>query len=245
MRRARESRANAEKEILSSTSEDVCELWTGQEIVRELGNPEGMKDLILLENPITIDNPRQSTQDETIESKRVLDIASAYSNRILAPNDIDEEDLINISNGAPNIALNVRNSTASRKELIALAVVGTVLQIGGLIFPAITTYFLKWRKGGSAIAGYGYPCFATGTIAVIVGVVFCGRVIEGSTTEHEFDLSRSRDTGRVQVMRLQRACTVSDQHFPSYAIFNSPQDSRIRTSRLNRIDHRYKNVFYT
>ncbi|OAL57271.1 hypothetical protein IQ07DRAFT_462740, partial [Pyrenochaeta sp. DS3sAY3a] len=35
--RARESRANAEKEILSSTSPDVCELWNGQEVVRELG----------------------------------------------------------------------------------------------------------------------------------------------------------------------------------------------------------------
>lgn len=250
--RARESRANAEKEILSSTSADVCELWSGQEIVRELGNPEGMKDLILLREPIEIGvNSRRGrrrpyARDAETEPTRVLDITSAVSNNILTSRHIEDEELINISNGAPNIALNVRNSTASPRELIAFAVVGTLLQLGGLVFPAVTTYYLKWTKGGSAIAGYGYPCFATGTAAVIVGMIFCGRVIEGSTTEHEFGLSgRDLRLGGVQIMRLQRACTVSDQHFPSYAIFNSPEDIRIRTSRLNRVDYSRMAAFGT
>lgn len=36
--RARESRAVAEAELMSSTSNDVCELWNGQEIVRVMGS---------------------------------------------------------------------------------------------------------------------------------------------------------------------------------------------------------------
>lgn len=35
--RARESRAVPEAELLSSTSEEVCELWNGHEVVRVMG----------------------------------------------------------------------------------------------------------------------------------------------------------------------------------------------------------------
>lgn len=247
--RARESRANAEKEILSSTSEDVCELWSGHEIIRELGNPEGMKDLILVEKPVPLDpegrhrgpmdligGQREAQREQT----RVLDIHTAVTARVLRlrPDQLTltEEELLNISNGAPNIALNVRNSTASSRELVGWAVTSTILQLSALVFPAVTTYYWKWTKGGSVIAAYGYPCFAAGTIMVALGMIFCGRVIEGSTTEHEFIPILHPTKSRI--MRLQKACTVSDQHFPSYAIFNSPKDMRIRTSRLNNKSYR-------
>ena len=50
--RARENRATAEVELMSSTSHEVCELWNGQGIVRTMGRPQvqqiiylpGMKD---------------------------------------------------------------------------------------------------------------------------------------------------------------------------------------------------------
>ncbi|KAH8586804.1 hypothetical protein B0O99DRAFT_489413, partial [Bisporella sp. PMI_857] len=38
--RARASRAAAELEILSSTSDEVCELWNGHGIVRLMGSPQ-------------------------------------------------------------------------------------------------------------------------------------------------------------------------------------------------------------
>jgi hypothetical protein len=38
--RSRESRATAELELLTSTSDDVCELWNGHEIVRHVGVPD-------------------------------------------------------------------------------------------------------------------------------------------------------------------------------------------------------------
>jgi hypothetical protein len=45
--RARENLAAAEVELMSSTSEDVCELWNGSEIVRSLGSPP-VREFILL-----------------------------------------------------------------------------------------------------------------------------------------------------------------------------------------------------
>jgi hypothetical protein len=202
-----------------------------------------MKDLVLMEEPVKtgigFGRRRRYTSGPETEDTRVLDINSAVHIDILSPGLLmDDEHLVQISNGAPNIALNVRKSTASTKELVVCATLGTILQIGALVFPGVTTYHLKWTKGGSPIAGYGYPCFAIGTLAVTVGMIFCGRVIEGSTTEHEFAMRGVKEGTQPQLMRLQKACTVSDQHFPSFAIFNSPKDLRIRTSRLNNVSYR-------
>lgn len=45
LNRARESRATAEQELLSSTSDKVCELYDGNEVVRIFGQPD-MKEFI-------------------------------------------------------------------------------------------------------------------------------------------------------------------------------------------------------
>ncbi|RSL46578.1 hypothetical protein CEP54_013784 [Fusarium duplospermum] len=45
--RARESHSVAEQELLSSTSQNVCEMWSGQQIVRLIGNSDGMETLII------------------------------------------------------------------------------------------------------------------------------------------------------------------------------------------------------
>lgn len=46
--RARENRAVAEVELMSSTSHEVCELWNGQQIVRIMGSPE-IRELIRID----------------------------------------------------------------------------------------------------------------------------------------------------------------------------------------------------
>ena len=46
--RAREHKATAEVELMSSTSHDVCELWNGQAVVRMMGSPDVL-DLIYIE----------------------------------------------------------------------------------------------------------------------------------------------------------------------------------------------------
>lgn len=56
--RARENRSQAEVELMSSTSHDVCELWNGQQIVRIMGRPE-IVELIMLprKETRTLDGP--------------------------------------------------------------------------------------------------------------------------------------------------------------------------------------------
>ena len=47
--RARENRAAVEIELMSSTSQEVCEVWNGQGIVRALGKP-GIRQIIYIES---------------------------------------------------------------------------------------------------------------------------------------------------------------------------------------------------
>ena len=47
--RAMESPAMAELELLSSTSDEVCELWSGQAIVRVMGSPEILEVIFIKE----------------------------------------------------------------------------------------------------------------------------------------------------------------------------------------------------
>lgn len=47
--RARENRAATEVELLSSGSDEVCELWNGQAIVRTTGKPEILQIVYLPE----------------------------------------------------------------------------------------------------------------------------------------------------------------------------------------------------
>ncbi|KAF3026588.1 hypothetical protein E8E14_014233 [Neopestalotiopsis sp. 37M] len=223
--RARESQSDAEQELLSSTSNDVCELWSGHEVVRVMGQPAGMKTLI-------------------ISDKKVYDIKSALGRGVLERINIDNEDLDSLADAAPNLTLNIRNATAPAWELWTWAAVGTILQLIAVVIPGIATYVWQWPKAGVKVQDYGYPCFVIGTTFVVLGTMICGHVIEGITTEHKFTKGSLQDyryfglhesslRNDMQIVRLQRACTVSDQHFSSYAIFNEKGNHVIRTSRLN------------
>lgn len=143
-----------------------------------------------------------------------------------------------LSEAAPNLALNVKNATAKPFELWVCATLGVALQAVAVVFPGLATYHWKWEKAGTPVPAYGYPCFLIGTLLVITGVALCGHVIEGVTTEHHFS-AKTDGYGEVvkKVVRLQRSCTVSDQHFASFAIHNSPDDLDVRTSWLNKRDY--------
>ena len=180
--RARESRSTAEQELLSSTSSDVCELWSGQEIVRLIGNPQGMKTLICADDG------------------KVFDLHSAFGAGYLRltgrgglKGTQEEEVIVSLNNAAPNLALNVKNATAPAWELWIWAVVGVLLQAAALTVPGLATYRKlapppprlhssppmrsnsslgwNWEKAGSPIAVYGYPCFLAGTALVIAGTM--------------------------------------------------------------------------
>jgi hypothetical protein len=61
--RARESRAIVETELMSSTSNEVCELWNGEEVVRIMGEGPIREFIILLPESYEKNDSIRSSQD--------------------------------------------------------------------------------------------------------------------------------------------------------------------------------------
>lgn len=129
---------------------------------------------------------------------------------------------------APNISLNSHNQF-NRGELRVVAVIATILQFGVLVFCGLATYYpsLKFQKDDKAIQGYAFPCTATGTLTLVIGLLICSHVVESSTTEERYEPGPGR---RARMVWLQKTQTVSDQHFGSYAIFAADDRKLITTS---------------
>lgn len=136
----------------------------------------------------------------------------------------------NLDAPAPSLTLNVRNEL-SRGEFYLVAVLGTVLQLGVLLFSGYATYHpdlrSRWLKDENPAADYAFPCNAAGTLLLVTGMLICAHVVEGSTSE-----TRYRPVeGKARVVWLQKSGTVNDQAFESFAIFPRQPQTLITTSQ--------------
>ncbi|EPS43702.1 hypothetical protein H072_2310 [Dactylellina haptotyla CBS 200.50] len=83
--RARESKGEAELELMSSTSADVCELWNGETIVRTLGSPY-VTEVLWLEKTDSVQAIGPSTNSDGSDEDTLLDTQNEESRRaFLAP----------------------------------------------------------------------------------------------------------------------------------------------------------------
>ena len=78
--RARENRATAEVELMSSVSNEVCEMFNGNSIVRAIGKPRMAHFLLFPDPPVNTTNSTNSTNDCNIHT-----IKSATLGGLLTP----------------------------------------------------------------------------------------------------------------------------------------------------------------
>ena len=172
----------------------------------------------------------------TQQFQSVRDIAGAYKDRLLTVDPtVSEEEIRAISTEAPNLTLNVTGNIINAWELGLWTALGTALQSLVIAFPAVATYYTQWPRKGVPVTGYAYWCFVSGTLAMVTGLLICGRVVEASTIEHKFRTTANRTTTIRRIVRLQMDCNVSSQQFPDYAILNESNEGFIR-SRLGPRD---------
>ncbi|KAH9236329.1 hypothetical protein K456DRAFT_1945541, partial [Colletotrichum gloeosporioides 23] len=215
--RARESRLVSEQELLSSTSEEVCELWDGQQVVRVIG-AYGNSGTSFVES-----NGRIRNVSEALGSR---DARTLPDIRSLEKFGVDWGDT------TPNLTLNARNSITSAKEMWAWTFVGILLQAFAIIFAGLTTHYWEWSK--AAKTGYGFSCFCAGTILLVLGMAMCSHIIEGLTTEYTiYGGGPGRLCRRGEFFTLQQAMAIGDQRFPSCAVFLGNPDTPMRASRRN------------
>ncbi|KAH7309117.1 hypothetical protein B0I35DRAFT_441476 [Stachybotrys elegans] len=220
--RARESRSVVEQELLSSTSENVCELWNGQEIVRLVGSWDETSTLVVDQNG------------------DVSEMAHAWCDGRLEYSDHLRTELYvkSLTQRAPNIALNVSGSTVSMGILRTWTAIGLLVQMFAMAFPGIATYQQGWDKAGVPVAEYAYPCFLLGTVCLAIGLLLCGHIIEGATTERMFWVTEEGWKDGLMFFVLQQKKSVGDLQFPFCIILPAMDDGKFRLSSLNNNDYR-------
>ncbi|KAK2796930.1 hypothetical protein FQN50_009389 [Emmonsiellopsis sp. PD_5] len=169
--------------------------------------------------------------DEDEESKEQFPWLNAKEKELFLPRLIPSNCYVvrNTNTEAPNITLNIHNSVG-RNQLRVVAAIGTVVQLGILIYFGFVTYYprLSFPKDGDPVAGYAFPCAASGTALLVAGMLICSHVVESSTKEHRY---RVKKGWQAQIVWLQRNGIVNDQSFQSYAIFADSPRSIITTSQ--------------
>lgn len=190
--RAQEGGGNAEAELCSSTSRDVCELYNNGGITRVFGRP---KILEVVHDPTDPDFSKKAGlytfQEYTAinQGKKVWREGSTKLHGDLEPG-VDGKQPRHVeadfAQFAPNLSLNVGIKRNPKILFWAVAIAGAVLQAGVMIFAAAVTYYLRWETEGSEADGYACPLAITGTALVCGGIFYCAYLVGSSTKERVF-----------------------------------------------------------
>lgn len=229
VRRAREEQSLAEMELLSSTSSEVCEVWTGTQIVRIKGQcPPDMKDLVI------------TKQGLVLGMKEAWD-AGYFDCDELSAEEVGEE-LHHHDNAAPNLSLNVLGDPKQlAKTTLTFAIIGVFLQAGAVVSSWVVEHLLHLPGRGGQSSSYGNACYLVGTVLVSAGLLACAHVIEAATIEVILK-AKPEYKDSIAILRLQQSCKVGDQQLESTAVFNPFDNPNIHTSRWakdNSKKHRY------
>jgi ankyrin repeat domain-containing protein 50 len=233
--RTQEGRGAAEAELCSSTSSDVCELWNNGGITRVFGRPKILEFIF--------DQEAEKNQEtnlvfyESFSDGKEVDCPTAgiykpkdYYSRVKC---VDQHRPLDIEKGGkkttqcgfapnPNLSLNVGIRKLHRYYLWGAAVFGCLLQASVLGYGAWAVYIEGlWKEGQSATYLY-FWLTVTGTHLLVVGMFLCARLIELSTKESDFPLSK-------RIFWLQPGNqSVGDQAFEAFAY--STQELQIYTT---------------
>ncbi|KAL7929360.1 ankyrin repeat-containing domain protein [Trichoderma chlorosporum] len=260
--RATENLAAAELELMSSSSNEVCELWNGRDVVRCAGSAPVWEFICLLPQTGVSKNPRikvmsleEAEKDPYVYIKRSLRNKRSFLDKIRAFFRLNKRDGIaedgiknkinsqpdeviiirNVKHDVPNISHN-RYKNMGRGELHLAACFGILLQIGFLLYCGFITNYSKitskFRKDGNTVARYAFPLTIIGTVVLSIGMFICSNVVESSTKEETF---QPAEHWRARLVWLQQEKTVGDEEFQSFALYTGEDQPNIITS--SRADH--------
>lgn len=213
--RAKESRGEVEADLMSSTSSDVCELWSGEGVVRVLGRPVLLQ---LIHLNLAIVNETRGDNNKLPEDFPILyTFHDAIKLGLYQPKDYKEGDpaveILRDRSNPPNLSLNLSIKPTERWISILFVLIGSILQISVIVFAAVTQYQLKLIKNDAPPLGYGFPLLLCGTIALAVGMFLCAQVVETSTEEHDWLPEPSIANGTAVIWIQPGDQTVGDQRF--------------------------------
>ncbi|KAJ3529286.1 hypothetical protein NM208_g9835 [Fusarium decemcellulare] len=207
--RAQEGSGNAEAELCSSTSRDVCELYNNGGITRVFGRPKILEIVFDPDDPDFKNTAGIYTFQKYLESENGR--KEWHELREYEP-DLEKTDTF-----APNLSLNVGIKRRPPLVFWAVAAIGLVLQAGVLAFAVVATYVLKWDKDGNQPETYACPLVIVGTVMVCCGSFLCAFLIGQSTDEQLFRRKMTGENRRASVYWIQPGGqTLGDQVFDPF-----------------------------
>ncbi|KAI5842024.1 hypothetical protein BZA05DRAFT_319814, partial [Tricharina praecox] len=215
--RARETRAAAEVELMSSTSHEVCEIWNGDAIVRVMGSPQ-IQQLLYFEN----------VPDNLLEKiKKRRSAEGSTSTRSCYSGCPSAAESGTSKYDAPNISMNL-SVLKKPWELYLAAAVGVLSQAAVIVVATYAAYtpHLQFNKTGLTVQKYSYPLTSIGTLLLVTGMFIAASVVERSTHEDTYE---KRSEMRI-TWAIQRGRVINDQTFDSYAIIADGPVDTVRTS---------------
>ncbi|KAJ5213562.1 hypothetical protein N7449_000731 [Penicillium cf. viridicatum] len=228
--RAQEGAGNAEAELCSSTSRDVCELYNSGGIARVFGRP---KILEVVHDP---DHDFSDSSDITAGIHTFQDYVLGKGKNLwkeekpkikpkIKPNDAESargSDPLRKPDTpymefAPNLSLNIGIKKQSTAVSLTIALVGLLLQVGVLIFAGVVTYYLKWDKDGSPPESYACPLVITGTVLVCGGMFYCAFPVGQSTKEDVWYREENHTTNPSMYWIQPGGQRIGDQTFDAFS----------------------------
>lgn len=233
--RAKESRGDVEADLMSSTSSDVCELWSGEDVVRVLGSPK-LLQLVYVESQAGdketagIFNFQDTTTRDKFYKKQQKqgDAKPPRANETPAaggavqspppdPTLYSDIEKWQARNSPPNLSLNVSIKPIPLWYMVVFLIVGIFVQGAVLVLAAVSQYKLRLPKNNASIPGYAFPVFLIGTVTLAGGMFLCARAIETSTKETTWEPVDPKTTPTRVVWLQQGGQKVGDQEFESFA----------------------------
>ncbi|KAI0848150.1 putative ankyrin repeat protein [Daldinia vernicosa] len=224
--RAQEGAGTAEAELCSSTSRDVCELYTNGGIARVFGRPK------LLE---VVHDPKYSGNAfyPTDGSKPTAGIYSfgQYIKTERGREEWNETQKRNKSAGSdeenstreepirfapnPNLSLNIGIKPLRRGWFVFAAILGIMMQFFVLVWAVLTRYHFQWTRNSNEDY-YAVPLTVIGTVLLCLGIALCAYLIESKTKEHVFERKYSPNYKSVFYWVQPGNQTIGDQMFDPF-----------------------------
>ncbi|KAK0703684.1 hypothetical protein B0T26DRAFT_793670 [Lasiosphaeria miniovina] len=228
---------------MTSSSNEVCELWNGQGLVRALGEAPIREFICLtpraepdLELPPKMKELREAQDDGYLEEcdlreytqpgKKANATKSPLFHRMTAsPPDFNDDYstssdasrrciiIRNTDSAAPNLSLNIRNR-AGIGEHIAIVVAAALIQLGVVFYAGFATYYPTMGYPKDGLAVAGYAF-----PCVVTGIFML--VVGMFTSAHVVDSGTVEKAYKVKI---------NDQSFGSFALYPPEPRSLILTS---------------
>ncbi|KAF2872568.1 hypothetical protein BDV95DRAFT_519432, partial [Massariosphaeria phaeospora] len=238
--RSQEGEGTIEAELCTSTSRDVCELFTKGGVQRVLGRPS-ILELVYVERDKEVDSANihdAKTEVGLYLSRNYFEDGTASENPYWQKVKESSPGRPGSTAGRapafapnPNLSLNVGVKKQPSWVFWAIAALGLVLQLGVLVLAGVGVWILDWNLNeaeGSA-KDYAPSMYITGTLLLCGGMWSCAALIGQTTDEIRFKRNNQESSQRSRLLWLQPGPQViGDQSFDPYAYFEDTHKDPLR-----------------